>query len=250
MQFARRRGRVIAAAVAVCALVALSACGGSGKTAKASATPGKPDAATILTRAASTMEQVKSFHFVLEHEQGSTPITLGPGASVSMTRAEGDVQRPDKLRADIDASALGNLKVHVKLVSVGDAVEISNPFSPGQWQPLPSGTKLSDVFDPGAGTTAALRGVKSPAITGEETVNGVKCWKIDGTVDGGSLTALAPIAEAGHTVKGTAWVAEDNYQVYRIRLDGPLGPQDTPGVIRRIDLSKYNEDISITPVPS
>src|SRR5579884_2836178 len=106
------------APMAVLALLAvvLAGCGGGKGSAKvtASPTPAKPDAATILRQAADKMEQVKSFHFVLSHDKGNSPITLGPGVSLSMTRAEGDVQRPDRLRADVDATALGGVKINVK----------------------------------------------------------------------------------------------------------------------------------------
>ncbi len=165
-----------------------------------------------------------------------------------MHRAEGDVVRPDKLRANVDARLRG-AKVEVKLVSIGDNAKISNPFIPSQWQDLPTGTKLSDVFDPAAGTTAALRAVKDPQITGEETLDGKKVWKVEGTLDASTLSALATIAEAGYTVKGTAWIGQDQPDIHRIRLEGPLGKQDAQDVVRILTLSKFNENIQITPVP-
>jgi hypothetical protein len=229
-------------------LIAAGACGGSDNkataTATTAATAARPDPRQLLNDSATTLEQAKSFHFVLEHERGSTPIVF----SLQMNRAEGDVVRPDKLQADIDATALGQ-KVKIKLVSVGDKAKISNPINPKSFQDLPSGTRVSDVFDPAAGASAALRNAQNPQITGEDTIDGKKVWVITGDVDAGSLTALTALAEKGNTVHGTAWIGQDTKEAYRIRLDGPLGKDDTKDVVRVLTISKYNQNIDITPVP-
>lgn len=231
-------------AVVLLALVLVAACGKDGDKSKEAAQP-RPDAARLLQQAADRMEQSKSFHFVLDHEKGATPIVLG----LLMSRAEGDVVRPDRLRADVNASFSGaNLKT--TLVSIGDRAQITNPFNPGQWQDLPSGTRLRDIFDPAAGTTAALRSVKDAKITGDDTIGGVKVWKVEGTVDAAALGALATIAESGYTARGTAWIGQNSPEVYRIRLEGPLGSRDTPEVIRRLELSRFDENITINPPPS
>jgi hypothetical protein len=244
----RWRGPVVLVLVAL-ALAAPAACGDDKRQgAQATATSGPPDPAALLRQAADRMEQVNSFHFVLDHEAGTSPITLGTGLSLTMSRAEGDVQQPDRLRADVTAT-LGGVRVNFKLVSVGDATKFTVPFAPNRWQDLPTGTKLRDVFDPAAGTTAALRNVRDAQIAGEDTIDGKRVWRITGTVDAGNLTAIAPIAQPGYTAKATVWIGRDDPLVYRIRLEGPLGPDDTPGVIRRLDLSRFNETISITPVP-
>jgi hypothetical protein len=203
----------------------------------------EPDPAVLAKQAADQVEALKSFHFLLEHESGSSPIAL----SLNMTRAEGDIVKPDRLRADVDAKAtqLGGQNVKVKVISVSDKAVISNPFNPNQFVPLPGASRLADVFDPAAGTTAALRSVQNPKITGEETINGVKVWRLEGDVDAANLSAFASIAEPGYMVKGTAWIGQDTPYVYRIRMAGPLGSKDTPGVIRRIDLSKFDEPVTI-----
>lgn len=227
-------------------LVALAACGkdnqGGGK---ATATVSRPDAAQLLQEAATRTESLPSFRFLLEHEKGASPIVLG----LTMSRAEGDVAKPEQLRADVDAS-FGGVNLKLKLVSIGPSARITNPFNPNQWQDLPTGTKVSDVFDPGAGTTAALRGMKDPKITGEETIGGVKTWKIEGTVDAASLSALATLAEPGYTAGATVWVGQETPNVHRIRLDGPLGSRDANPVVRVITLSRFGESITITPPPS
>jgi hypothetical protein len=235
---------VRASLVAIVLVVVLAACGGGSDKPKDGGAK-QPDPATLLNEAAGHMEQVKSFHFALDHEKGTSPIVLG----LNMSRAEGDVVRPDRLRADVEAAA-GGIGLKLKLVSIGDKVKITNPFNPSAWQDLPSGTKISDVFDPAAGVTSALRNVKDARITGEDSINGVKVWRVEGTVDATALSALATIAESGFTAKGTAWIGQSTPEVYRIRLEGPLGSKDTPEVVRRLELSRFNENIAIDPPPS
>lgn len=208
------------------------------------ATPSRPDPAALAMQAADRIEAVTSFHFLLQHENGGTPIVL----NLSMTRAEGDIVKPDRLRSDVEAVAtqLGNANVKVKVINVGDQAVISNPFNPRQWVPLPGENRLADIFDPGAGTTAALRAAKDLQITGEETLNGVKVWRVEGNVDATALSAVAStIAEPGYTVKGTAWIGQAQPLVYRVRLEGPLGSQDPPNIVRIIDLSRFDEDFTI-----
>jgi hypothetical protein len=230
--------------VALCAaLTVLIACGGKKEAAQATPIP-RPDPRALLNEAADRVEQARSFHFLLEHERGNTPIVL----QLQMTRAEGDVVKPDRLRADIDAQR-GGVRLKLKLVSIGEQSKISNPFNPTQYVDLPTGTRLSDVFNPTAGTTAALRGVKEPQITGEETLDGRKVWRVEGSVEAASLSALVTLAEGGYTAKGTVWIGQESKEVYRVRLEGPLGSQDTPDVVRVLSLSRYNEAVDITPVP-
>ena len=208
----------------------------------------QPDPAVLARQASDTVEALKSFHFLLDHENGGSPIVL----NLLMTRAEGDISKPDRLRADVEARAtqLGNANVKVKVVNVGDRAVVTNPFAPTQWLPLAGQNRLSDIFDPGAGTTAALRAVKNPKITGEETINGVKVWRVEGDVEPTALSAVAStIAEPGYVVKGTVWVGQDRPLVHRVRLDGPLGSKDPANIVRKIDLSKFDEPVTIE-IPS
>jgi lipoprotein LprG len=238
--------RVMGAALALLTLTAV-ACKGDNKNdgdqQAAPTAPPRPDPAVLARQAADQVEALKTFHFLLEHENGGSPIAL----NLTMNRAEGDIVKPDSLRADVDAVAtqLGNANVKVRVVSIGDSAQITNPFNRTQWLPLPGASKLSDIFDPAAGTTAALRSANNLTITGEDTLNGVKVWKLEGDVDAAALEGFTTIAEPGYTVKGTAWIGQEKPLVHRIRLDGPLGSKDAQNIVRTIDLSKFDEPLTI-----
>jgi hypothetical protein len=216
-----------------------AACGGSGD--GADDLP-LPEGAALMEAAADRMETVESFHFVLEHEQGTSPITAG----LLMRRAEGDSVAPDRLKAEVDALApqLGNAAIKIMVVSVGDTSRMTNPFDRTRWMPVP-GAALQELFDPAKGTVAALRAGTNHAVTGQETVRGVACWVVTADVDGLALKAFATVAEAGYTVKATLWIGREEPLVHRIRLAGEMGSKDTRGVIRVVNLSRFDEPVSI-----
>ena len=240
----RSRRTVITLLLGLCALLA-AACNDDKEKKDGGATGGarQPDPATLAQQAADGVEALKSFHFLLEHENGGTPIVL----NLLMTRAEGDIVKPDRIRADVDATAtqLGNANIKAKVFSVGDRGVISNPFNTRQYIPLPENVRLADVVDPGAGAVAAMRSVQNPRITGEETIGGTKVWRLEGEIDAAALTQVAAIAEPGYVVKGIAWIGQNKPLVHRVRLEGPLGSKDPPNIVRKIELSKFDEKVDI-----
>ncbi len=246
----RSFGRPVLCALAAILILATLACGDDkDKKDSSSAATGtaeaakQPDPATLAKQAADSVEALKSFHFLLEHENGGSPIVL----NLTMNRAEGDIVKPDRIRADVDATAtqLGNANIKVKVFKVGQKGVISNPFNPRSYVPLPENVKLADIVDPAAGVTAAMRTATNLRITGEDTINGVKMWRLEGDIDAGALADLSNVAEPGYKVKGIAWVGKDKPLVHRIRLEGPLGPKDPQNIVRKIDLSKFDETVDI-----
>ena len=241
----RRRGVWTRAAVLPLLLappllaLALAACSGGGS-AKPVPTPVARD---LLTAAADRMAAVKTFHFVLDHENGGTPIIM----NLSMRRAEGDMGVPDRMRADVSAVApsFGNLRVDVTVIAVGPDAQITNPFNRAQWVPLPGKTPLSAIFDPSAGAVALLRSVTDAQITGTEKINGIDTWKVEGPLQATDLVAFMPTAELGHTLKATAWIGRDDKQLYRVRIEGAAGVDDAPNVVRKLEFSKYDQPVKI-----
>lgn len=204
--------------------------------------PERPDAAALTREAADLMEALESFHFVVSHEIGTTPITAG----LQMERAEGDSKTPDRLRADVDALVpqLGNSPIKVQVVWVGDVAKMTNPFDRTRWLDVPEGA-LQGLFDPGGGTVSALRAATGHEVTAEEKAGGVQSWVVTAEVDGAALKAFADVAEPGYTVALTLWIGQDDGLVHRIRLAGEMGPDDTAGVIRVVELSRFNDPVEI-----
>ena len=231
-------------ALAVMALPWAASCGGNDDDTGAGEAPADgPDAATLTEAAAGRMEELESFHFLLTHEAGRSPIALG----LEMERAEGDMAVPGRLKADVEAvvTQLGDANVDVSVVAADGKSLMTNPFDSEEWVPIPGGQALDELFDPHSGTVSALRAATNQVVTGAERIGDTDTWRVTATLDGGDLSAFAPIAEAGHPVQATLWVGKDEPLVHRVRLEGELGPDDSEGVIRVVELSRFDQPVTI-----
>ncbi len=238
--FTKRAGLLLAALSAVVATA--SACGGgddSGDAPKVTATDEPP--ATTLSRAAEAIGGLKSFHFVLSHEKGSTPIAFG----LSLTRAEGDVAAPDRLRADLKAER-GRLNVNVKVIANGKDLWITDPIA-GRWQKAGDSINIRDFLAPDQGVPELLRNARDPRADGVETIGGVRTRRIKATVESGAIRALVPIAKPGVDVPVTLWIGAGDALVRRIVIEGALSPSERAEVRRRLDLSRFDEPVDIAP---
>ena len=89
----------------VVAAVGLFAFGGNDSNAGGVATPKTELTATeVLQAATEKAANVTSFHFVLTHENGTTPLPL----NLALVSAEGDVVVPASMHADVDARRRGS----------------------------------------------------------------------------------------------------------------------------------------------
>lgn len=197
------------------------------------------DPAAVLSAAADRMVQSQRFHFLLEHENGGTPIVLG----LEMTRAEGDVDGTERLSVDVEAE-FGPLGVDVSVIILEDESWITNPLT-GRWQR--EDISVSSVFDAAEGVTALLRSASQPVLAGEERISGVPVYRIDALVESGDLTIFSEDAEAGRSLPASAWIGVEDPLVYRLEVTGPVVPGDDEDIVRRIELSRFDEDVEIEP---
>ena len=240
----KARGRRWAAGAIACLLLAGCGGGDGGDAASPTPPPGPADARAILDGAAARFETLPSFRFVYDFAGDRQPIVL----NLEMERAEGRIQQPDRLAAAVSARVprLGNLKVEVDFVGVGDESWITNPFDRSAWITL-EGNPIADVLDPAAGIAAVMRTVADPQVTGEERIGGADTWRIEGTFDSGELEAFVETAEAGHTVRGVIWIGRAEPLIHRIHLRGRLSMEEPANILRRIDLSDFGGADAIEP---
>lgn len=237
-----RKARFALLALVLAALPLAAACGGDGEDAGATpATTTLPPAEEILSKVVERVGALKSFHFRLEHEGGLSPIPLG----LKLKIADGDVIIPDRMQAELEAEAGGAL-LRVEVIGIGEEGWITNPFS-REWQPLPTGTVISDIFDPAAGITAVAGALEEVSVVGVKTVDGHETYLLEGQVDSGVLEAAVPIAEPGLTVIVKVWADVEDYTIRQVRLEGPFAPGEPEAIVRILFLSKFDEPISIEP---
>ena len=222
------------AALAVVAAVALAACGGEDDGADVEGI----DAAALLRSAAERTDQAQSFHFVLEHEKGSTQIVRG----LAMERAEGDVAGADRLSVEINASA-GPLNFEIAIIVIGDDAWITNTFT-RRWER--EQISVSEVFDPVNGVTALMRAAAGAHIAGSDGVGGVSTYRVEATVDSGDVTMFGD-PRPGMELRATVWIGVDDPLVHRIELVGAVTAGEPDDLVRRITLSRFDEDTEIAP---
>jgi hypothetical protein len=196
------------------------------------------DPEALLESAAARMEQVESFHFRLDHQNGTTAIVLG----LQMISAEGDVAGPERLRLDVRARA-GPLNIDVGIVILPEASYITNPIT-GRWQQ--EAITVSQFFDPATGMTALMRSVSGARVTGREGVGGAETYVVEADVDSGDLTLFAADAQPGRTLRAKAWIGVDDPLVYRVEVTGATSDLEAPNLVRRLELSRFDQPVEIT----
>ncbi|HUS83096.1 MAG TPA: LppX_LprAFG lipoprotein [Dehalococcoidia bacterium] len=236
----RLNGLAIAIAGGVGAVL-IAACGGDGGGSPTGGT--LPPADSVLPAAVETFETLETFHFTLTHENGTSPIPNG----LQLVSADGDVVAPDRMRAKIEAK-VGDQTVRVEIIGVGDEGWMTNPFN-RQWQPLPSGTTIKDIFDPAQGVKAIIGSLQNAQVTAEEKVGGAQTWHVEGTIQSDALAAAVPISRPGLTVGIEAWIETDSSLIRQVYLNGPIAPDEPENIVRKLTLSDFGEQITITPPP-
>src|SRR5438552_8449778 len=97
--------------------------------------------AQVIEKAAPAMQQANTFHFSLETSKLDKPV---PGLFVS--KASGDVAKPDKLSADVTATYAG-IPINIKAVVDGDKQYMTDPTS-GAWQSTGQVIDIKQYFNP------------------------------------------------------------------------------------------------------
>jgi hypothetical protein len=218
--------------------LALVACGGDSDS-KPSANA--PSAADLLQKSGAATKAAKSFHF--NFTQGSDA-TIPMPLSFRLVSAEGDYMAPDRIKAGVKAKA-ASANVSVDIIGVGDRTWITNPFT-RKWQSLPD-TTVADIADPSAIVGALLTGLKDPKIVGETDVDGVKTYRVAGTIDSSVLRSAFSTVESGFTNNIELWLGVDDSLPRRARIAGQLYKDDPSNVSRQVDLTKYGSAVDIKP---
>ena len=213
--------------MAVVATLAALACGGSSSGSEsppASPTPA-PQPGDLLARAAAASQELSSFHFRLDHENGSSPLPL----NLKLLSAEGDIQVPGRLKAELHALA-GSINIRVDVISIGDETWMTNPFS-RRWQNL-AGATVKDFADPSALIETLLRELNDVQLLGLELIGSVETYRLLGTVDSGALRVALPFAETGMRVEVEIWVGIDDDLPHQARISGRLTPREAENIVR------------------
>jgi len=194
------------------------------------------DPVALLDSAATRLESVESFHFVIEFEDGSAEIVRG----LAMERAEGNVVVPDEIDAQVNAS-VGPINAEIGIIVADGQGYLTNPLT-GRWEQ--EDISVADVFDLQTGVTSIMRSAQDPEVTGSENVDGVSTYRVEATLPSSELS-LIPGVRQNQTLDATAWIGVDDPLVHRVRIVGAMFDENESTVT--LDLSDFDQPVEIEP---
>ena len=232
--------RAALAVLAAASLLLATACPGGEEEATPTPTPTEvvPDPTALLREAADRMATVERFHFLLEHVDGTSEIVRG----IEMVRAEGDIGGTELLQAEIEG-LFGTLTFETAIVVLPDQGWIQNPLT-RRWER--EDITVSALFDPQQGAVALMRSATATGLGGREHIGDIECWIVEGATDSGDLVFFRN-AEAGYPVGARVWIGVDDPLVHRIELSGPISAGELDTIVRRLELSRFGQDVDIVP---
>lgn len=193
----------------------------------------------VLTKSYDSMQNVKSFHFILDHNTGGTKIS----SVIVMTKMEGDVAKPDRMQAKISGTAAG-MSLEMQLVAADGKILMTNPLN-GKWETPASQLDVLNVFDPGKGIAAIIKGISSPAGLKDEKVGNVLCYHLKGTVSSTDLKPITGVALEGATADIEVWIAKDGFLIQEVKVTGKIADGDVDGIVRTLTFSNYDKNVDI-----
>jgi hypothetical protein len=210
-----------------------------GGCAKQAATPAPLTASQIIDKSSEKMQTLNSFHFTLDQVGGGTPITMG----IEMKKASGDVVRPDKLKMTISGTISG-MSLEVQMITVSGAIYMTNPLS-GKWEIPPAEFNILSVFDPNAFIASVMRDITGLEKLDDEESGGVICYHLVGGINSDDLSAITGSSIKGVAINIEVWIGKDELLLYTVKLTGKITETEVPGIVRTLNLSDFNEAISI-----
>ncbi len=237
MQISRTRWTHSLALGALMSLaVLLAACGGSTATSPYSATE-------LIQKANTNFAQDTALHFTL------TAKNIPPGL-YSITKADGDVVRPDKLKlSGSDFVSQGqSLGISIIFIGADQYVDLTGIGNYTKTHNLPN---LLTIFSATEGIGAILNQFQGPTTPSADTVGGVACWKVSGTVTSSLLAPITGSSSATSTpVQAQLWVGQSDLQIHQVTLTGKAADGDQDNTSRTFVLSQFNETITIAAPPT
>ena len=208
----------------------LAACGGDNSNA--------PDVHQLIKNAQAAIQKVKSYHFTLTAEN------IGTNAALPITKAVGDVQVPDKLKATATAIFLGSDQ-QVQIIALGNQQYIYVDAL-GSWQQTTGLIDPRTLSDPQTGVSAILGHIQNPSQPTDSNVDGRSCWSFNGQLDPNYLSGITGGgAPAGTMDNVSACIGKNDNLPYQIMSTGAAAQGDTDKTVRTFKLSNFGEQVNI-----
>lgn len=221
-------------------LLFLAGCGGGGDDGEGVGGGEEPGVEAIVARAAEATAALESFHFrfAVENPPSGT-------SGLTLTFAEGELAVPDRLHAEVTGT-LSGVPLESELVAVGERHFLRDPFTQ-EWRALDANISPVDFLDPAKGVLAIIRGASELEPAGSGDAGGAATYRLRGKVRASELTSILGNSPSDRLVDLELEVGKEDFRLRRILLTGPVEEDEPPDVVRIVELSGFDEPVTIAP---
>ena len=202
----------------------------------------KPTAQQLIAALQKNFRSVTAFHVVMQTQNLST-VTQ---SQVQIRSANGDIIMPDKIKAQATVILSGQAVI-VNLISIGSTQYITDPIT-GQWRTIKGVLDPRTLTNPDTGILSLVGKLVMLTAPTDDVVGGVPCWRFTGELDAMYIAFFTGGGvPAGTMLQTSTCVGKVDGLPYQINVTGQAATGDTPQTVRSFNVSRYNEQISITP---
>jgi hypothetical protein len=196
----------------------------------------------ILAQSASTMSEVETLQFSIEHQGDPAVIELGPGMSVTLLGAGGAYQAPDSAYATVKVE-LSGMVGEANVLWLPDGAYFKLPPLIAAYQPVDLGDfDISNIFSGEGSISTVMTNLIDPVLVGEENLEGTNTYHIQGEADGNLLKDLVAGAIQPASATLDIWIDKATMEVVRV-----VATESETGVWQ-IDFFAYGDPVEI-PTP-
>ena len=218
-------------ALALLAVPALTACGGSSDS---------ESAADLLADAKQTLDETETLHFVLDSEGA-------PETGTELVGGEGDIARPASFEGTLQVLAMGST-LDLAVVSVDGTVYAQLPFTSGYSVVDPAQFGFGDpgaLIDPETGISQLLAEAENAELGEERRVEGDVVREVTADLPGELVEQILTSEDPSRSVRARFSIAVDSGELLRAELTGPFFSAEDDATYT-LELSDFGADVEIT----
>jgi hypothetical protein len=206
-----------------------------------------PTAEALLELASRRLAETATVRFVLDVE-GETYIDTG--RAIRLLGAEGDLRRPDRVRATFQAEVMGRA-ITIQLITIGEESWTTNVLT-GEWgrAPLEFAYQPDVLFSTQDGIGPVMGRVQDAERLNDEEISGRPAHHLRATVDEEAVGPLTYYTITGSPVTVDLWIDRDTHDLLLAQLSEPPGAERPNPAVWTLELSHHDEDITIEPPPA
>ena len=200
-----------------------------------------PPAEDLRTQTIDILQGLSSVAFHVTHP--NEPTDMGNG--LTLTSVDGVASFPNQ--ADMTAEgAVGRVNVTFGIVQIGDTTYMRGPIG-DRWSTIDPSSLPFDFKGMNNSVADALTNAENIQSSAGAAIDGTETWVLHGNITSDDLTGLVPAAASGLPLEVSVWVRRSDGLPIRVVLQGAVIEADPETIVRHLDLSEFNEPVTIEP---